>query len=88
MHLTLDDHNMPSNTLYQGLTIGQTVSIEKVLTQCEIILFAETSGDLNPLHLDSEYAVNTKFGQPIAHGIIDKQSKSKSRCKRRSHCHC
>ena len=85
MHQTLDGHSILSNTPYQGFTIGQTVSIEKVLTQCEIILFAETFGDLNPVYLDSEYAVNTKFGQPIAYGIIDKQSKS--RCKRRSQCH-
>ena len=54
MHQTLDGHSILSNTPYQGFTIGQTVSIEKVLTQCEIILFAETFGDLNPVYLDSE----------------------------------
>ena len=66
MRETLSDHIMLSNIPYQDLTLGQTVSIERVVTQREIILFAETSGDLNPIHLDSEYAANTVFGQPIA----------------------
>ena len=70
MDETLGDHSMLSNTPYQDLTLGQTVSIERVVTQREIILFAETSGDLNPVHLDSEYAANTTFGQPIAHGML------------------
>ena len=70
MRETLSDHIMLSNIPYQDLTLGQTMSIERVVTQREIILFAETSGDLNPIHLDSEYAANTVFGRPIAHGML------------------
>lgn len=32
--------------------------------------FAEFSGDFNPLHLDEEYAKNTRFGRRIAHGML------------------
>jgi acyl dehydratase len=32
--------------------------------------FAEMSGDFNPIHLDDEYAKNTRFGRRIAHGMI------------------
>ena len=50
---TLSNHIMLSNILYQDFTLGQNVSIERVVTQREIILFAKTSGDLKPIHLDS-----------------------------------
>ena len=61
---------MLSNIPYQDLTLGQTVIIERVVTHLEIILFAETSCDLNPIHLESECATNTVFGQPIAYGML------------------
>ncbi len=70
MRETPIDNITLSNIPYQDLSLGQTVSIERVVTHREIILFAETSGDLNPVHLDSEYAANTAFGQPIAHGML------------------
>tara|TARA_S200000501_G_scaffold301466_1_gene288708 strand:+ start:6723 stop:6911 length:189 start_codon:yes stop_codon:yes gene_type:complete len=62
MRETLNDHIMLSNIPYQDLTLGQTMSIERVVTQREIILFAESSGDINPIHLDNQFAANTVFG--------------------------
>jgi len=32
--------------------------------------FASLTGDYNPIHLDSEYASNSRFGKPIAHGML------------------
>ncbi len=32
--------------------------------------FAEMSGDINPIHLDDEYAKTTRFKKRIAHGMI------------------
>lgn len=32
--------------------------------------YAEASGDYNPLHLDEEFARNTPYGKPIAHGML------------------
>jgi 3-hydroxybutyryl-CoA dehydratase len=32
--------------------------------------FAEFTGDNNPIHFDEEYARQTRFGRPIAHGIL------------------
>ena len=44
---------------------------EKIkITDEMVIKFSELTGDKNPLHLDSEYCVNTKFKKPIVHGMF------------------
>lgn len=39
-------------------------------TQEDVILFAQVSGDNNPLHLDAEFAATTAFKRPIIHGAL------------------
>lgn len=51
------------------LAVGQTASYSKTLTQNDVVLFAACSGDLNPVHLDKDYAATTVFGEPIGHGM-------------------
>lgn len=48
----------------QFRTVGRTIS------ETDIINFAGLSGDFNQLHTDREYAKETPFGQPIAHGML------------------
>lgn len=57
--------NYPINEL----VVGQRASYSKTLTQQDVILFAACSGDVNPVHLDKEYAATTAFGEPIGHGM-------------------
>lgn len=52
------------------LTVGMTASRVKQITAHEIELFAEASGDTNPVHLDADYAAGTMFGRRIAHGML------------------
>ncbi len=52
------------------LEIGATASRVKTITQEDIALFAQASGDTNPVHLDPAYAETTQFGKPIAHGML------------------
>lgn len=54
----------------QGVTVGTTVSFEKTVTEEDISMFTQVSGDTNPLHSDAEYAARTRFKAPIAHGIL------------------
>ena len=63
------------NTLYQvhafeDLTIGQSESLMRTVMERDISLFAEISGDANPIHLCDHFAAGTKFGQRIAHGML------------------
>lgn len=57
------------NRPYDTLSIGDDATFEKTLTEKELVLFAAVSGDVNPLHLDAEFAKTTLFGEQIAHGM-------------------
>jgi 3-hydroxybutyryl-CoA dehydratase len=49
---------------------GDSASYSKTITENDILLFSNVSGDTNPLHLDSEFAKTTRFGKRIAHGLL------------------
>lgn len=57
------------NLTIDELSEGLTRQYSKSLTQQDVVLFAATSGDVNPVHLDAEYAATTAFGEPIGHGM-------------------
>ena len=57
-----------NNIPYDEIRIGQTASYSKTLTEADLILFANVSGDINPLHLDADFAATTIFKQRIGHG--------------------
>jgi len=42
----------------------------RTLTQKDIDQYAMLSGDINPLHIDTDYTQNTRYGRPIAHGML------------------
>ena len=52
------------------LKIGDTFSTTREITDELIRQFAELSGDHNPIHLDEEFAKQTRFGRRIAHGML------------------
>jgi len=53
-----------------GVKVGDRAEFEKAVTSEDIALFAQVSGDTNPLHRDAEYAAKTRFGECIAHGML------------------
>lgn len=55
---------------FDELTVGQTAEISRVVGSEDIEMFAEVSGDKNPVHLDEAYAKTTTFGERIAHGML------------------
>ena len=55
---------------FEDLSVGMTHQTEHVITEDDIELFAQVSGDRNPLHMDEEFAKKTSFGQRIAHGAL------------------
>lgn len=52
------------------LQVGDRGEYVKTITEQDVFAFADASGDCNPLHIDEAYAVQTKFGRRIAHGIL------------------
>lgn len=45
-------------------------SIVKVFSQADFDKFARLSGDNNPIHTDPDFSANTRFGRPVAHGLL------------------
>jgi acyl dehydratase len=54
---------------YKELETGDQGRFSKTVTERDIILFGETSGDVNPVHFDEAYASKTIFKGRIAHGM-------------------
>ena len=54
----------------ENLGVGDTVRFSKVISDEDVVGFANASGDTNRLHLDDEFAVETRFEGRIAHGTL------------------
>lgn len=57
-------------TTIECLEIGQKASFTKTITETDVYMFAGISGDLNPAHLNEEYAKGTSFQKRIVHGML------------------
>jgi acyl dehydratase len=42
----------------------------KTLTDAHFLMFSGVTGDVHPIHYDAEYAKRTRFGKPLAHGLL------------------
>ncbi len=52
------------------LTVGQSASAAKTISEADVYLFAGITGDLNPAHINEQYAGESRFGGRIAHGML------------------
>ncbi|THH36895.1 bifunctional enoyl-CoA hydratase/phosphate acetyltransferase [Aliishimia ponticola] len=57
------------NKTFDEITIGDTAELTRTLTHQDIELFAVMSGDVNPAHVDAEFAKTDIFHKVIAHGM-------------------
>lgn len=57
------------STTFDELQIGQSVSLRRTLSPEDIKVFAILSGDINPAHLDQDYASSTVFHGVVGHGM-------------------
>jgi phosphotransacetylase/acyl dehydratase len=57
------------NRIFDEIRIGDSASLLRTLTRDDINLFAVMSGDVNPAHVDDEYAKSDMFHKIIAHGM-------------------
>lgn len=54
---------------YEEINIGDSASLTRTLTKKDIQLFAIVTGDMNPAHLDENYAKTDIFQQIVGHGM-------------------
>jgi len=57
------------NHIFDELRPGDSASLARTLDHKDIELFAVMSGDVNPSHVDEEYARSAQFHKVIAHGM-------------------
>jgi acyl dehydratase len=53
---------------FEDLAVGQRSEFETLVTAADVDRFAALSGDLSPLHLDSDFARRYGFEHRLAHG--------------------
>lgn len=61
---------MSDGLYFEDLSVGQSASFGKTITEADILLFAAVSGDTNPVHINAEFAAGTMFRERIAHGML------------------
>lgn len=54
----------------EELSVGQSETFTRTVTERDIQQFAAVTGDNNPVHLDEAYAATTRFKTRIAHGML------------------
>jgi enoyl-[acyl-carrier protein] reductase I len=69
MPAELDQTALIENRTFDELKVGDSASVTRVITRRDIELFAIVSGDINPAHLDPEYAETNMFHGIVAHGM-------------------
>ena len=54
----------------EALSVGMSESFSKEVSDADIVGFATVSGDTNPVHLEEDFARQTRFKERIAHGLL------------------
>lgn len=53
-----------------GLYVGQSATRTKTIGDADLQVYAEITGDYNPLHFDDAFAAATRFGRRVAQGGV------------------
>jgi phosphate acetyltransferase len=60
---------MIENHPYDEIRLGQSAELQRTLTRDDIVLFGKVSGDLNPTHVDVNYARESAIGTVTGHSL-------------------
>ena len=54
----------------EDLSVGMTDAYVHIVSEADVVRFADVSGDRNPVHLDEAFARTTRFKGRIVHGML------------------
>lgn len=57
------------NLTFDEIAVGDSATLVRTLRHEDIQMFAVLSGDLNPTHVDPEYAKSSRFRDVVGHGM-------------------
>ena len=52
------------------IKVGQQAVFAKTVSEADIVAYAGVTGDMNPVHINEEFAATTLFKTRIAHGML------------------
>lgn len=55
---------------WEDMQVGDSASFTKTMTETDVIMWVGLTGDLNPIHIDREYAQTTRFGKVLVPGVL------------------
>jgi len=55
---------------YNEVKVGDTFGCAITVTETHLVLAAGLIGDFHPLHVNQEYAAQTRFGGRVLHGVF------------------
>lgn len=55
---------------YESIQVGDSYTDTRVITAEDVRMFAEVTGDDNPIHLDEAHARESRFGTRVVHGVL------------------
>ncbi len=54
---------------WEDFKVGDVARFAKTVTSSDVVFWCGITGDMNPMHLDSEYSKGTRFGKIIVPGV-------------------
>ena len=55
---------------WDDISVGAVETFTKTMTQTDVTLWVGLTGDMNPVHIDREYAATTRFKDVIVPGLM------------------
>lgn len=66
----IEQANKVCDVPYSQIQVGTKAVYTKTITNEDVLEFAKVTGDINPIHVDDEFAKTTMFKERIAHGLL------------------
>ncbi len=55
---------------FDSIKVGDEAKLTHTITQKDVETYSRLTGDINPLHMDNNFARKTQFGKRVVHGML------------------